>query len=531
MAADSYVEVMLGSIYHEELLPCSICRVPGKLRDLNEDAYKPKSIPIGLLHRGGTIDHQVQAMVELKWHYMHQFLRQDHQEVQGTLESRLTECSQDILRLEEFIRASYDGSILVSELTKEVITRKMIVDGCFLLQLLTRLGNAEGMDPSDPIFESMEKLYSAVNDITLLENQIPFIVLKKLYRKVFGDAFVLEDHHRVATNIVQIEVDHRVTNILQVDNDHQVANIVLESLKELYRKVFGGRVANIVQIEDNHQAANIVPVEDDHRVANIVQRAFGYPLENASVSAHILDFMHLSTVGRSQHRDGKPARQELVRCATKLQAAGIIISPKINQRQLQHRQPLVLADTFDFDISFNDFGELEIPVLYVKETTEVRWMNLIAYEQSRINIRCMYTSYALFFKGLICCEHDIKLLQKKGVIVLNGCDKSKEDLLSLLSTISKGAEHMDSSFSEICKRLNVYKGNKCTIVLQLPLIVWHECRSFFEAVRNYMREGWTILYRAHISKPWKIVGMMTAHVLGWTVFILANRIIYGYLNL
>ncbi|GAU25929.1 hypothetical protein TSUD_16670 [Trifolium subterraneum] len=290
---------------------------------------------------------------------------------------------------------------------------------------------------------SEEKVLSVVNDITMLENQIPFIILKKLYRKVFPDGS---------------------------------------------------------------------EIENDHRVANIVRKAFDYPLVNASGSAHILHLIHLSTVEQSRREEGKRANQQLFQCASRLQAAGIIFCPKnrnISNRQQQH----TLADTFDFDISFNESGKLEIPVLYVKETTEVRWRNLIAWEQSRIGIKCKYTSYALFFKDLICCKHDIELLEQKGIIVvLNQCVKSKE-LLTLFRTISKGAERMDSSYSEICDRLNVYKGKKATKAFRLRLIVWHQCRRIFDVVLYYCQNWYKILKRDHIPTVWKLIGVMPAILL------------------
>lgn len=494
MATDPYVETMLGCIDHREVHPCSICRVPDKLRDLKEDAYTPKSISIGLLHRGATSDHQAQSMVELKWHYMHQFLAQDNRrDVIGTIDSRLRECSKDILKLEELIRASYDGSILVSELTKEVIARKMILDGCFLLQLLTKLGDAS-IDHSDPIFESMEKMYSAVNDITLLENQIPFIVLKKLYRNVFRDPDV-----HIYKQVEEVVGHYTVA----FQNDSPDA--INDDLDNILHSLDENRIVskNLLDVKSG---------QDDHRVTAIVQKAFGLHFnDGASGSAHILDMIHLSTVGWNQKRNGIQAKRKLFRCATKLQAAGIIISPKLNQWQ-QHQRPLGLVHMFDFDISFKD-GQLEIPVLYVKKTTEVKWMNLIALEQSRVNIRCKYTSYALFFNDLICCKHDIKLLQKRGIIVLDGCDKSKEDLLTLFRTISKGVENMDDSFTSICYNLNHHKGDTCTILLRLPLIFWHVCRRVFEAVWNYLQKCWRIFVGNYLSNPWKIIGIVAATML------------------
>jgi hypothetical protein len=62
------------------------------------------------------------------------------------------------------------------------------------------------------------------------------------------------------------------------------------------------------------------------------------------------------------------AKLELLLCATKLYAYGIIIRAKFNStNQNQHK----LVDIFDFDISLNDSGESNIPHLYIKETTEM----------------------------------------------------------------------------------------------------------------------------------------------------------------
>ncbi|RHN58785.1 hypothetical protein MtrunA17_Chr4g0006121 [Medicago truncatula] len=253
-------------------------------------------------------------------------------------------------------------------------------------------------------------------------------------------------------------------------------------------------------------------IKDDHRVANIVRKAFGYPSDNSSGCAHILHLMHLSTVEQSQQYEGKKAKLELLRCATKLRASGVIIRAKLNStNQNQHK----LVDMFDFDISFSDSGELDIPPLYIKETTEVKWRNLIAWEQSKIWIRCKCTSYALFFNGLICCEHDIELLQEKGVIV-NDMNKSNEDLLALFRTISNGAEHMDLSFSEICAKMNVYdyKGMKVTKVVQkLPIRTWHQCRRVFEILMYYVRNWYNILIRDHIPNVWKFIGIVAAAML------------------
>ncbi|CAK8574859.1 unnamed protein product [Lathyrus sativus] len=444
------IEVMLGSLNHEEVQACSIFSVPDKLREANEDAYKPKHISIGPLHRGATT--HLQLMEESKWRYMRKFLERQGliRELNKRLELKLRECGFDILKLDIVISASYGGSNnkIIREIESHELAKIMIVDGCFLLELLIRLcdymvNQTITSYVNDSILQTEEKVLSVLNDIAMLENQIPFIVLKKIYRKVFPDGS---------------------------------------------------------------------DIKDDHRVANIVRMAFGYPLSNGSGGAHILHLMHLSTVEPNPYHIGKKAKLELLCCATKLRASGVTIKAKLNRtNQNQHK----LVDMFDFGISFSDSGELEIPTLHIKKTTEVKWRNLIAWEQSKIWIRCKYTSYALFFKGLICCAHDIELLVEKGVIV-NELNKSNEDLLALFRTISNGAEHMDLSYSEICARLNVYdyKGMKVNKMLQkLPIRTWHQCRCVFEMVEYYGRNWYNILIRDHIPNVWKFIGIMAAAML------------------
>lgn len=441
------IEVMLGALYNGEVEACSISNVPDELLEVQEDAFKPKHISIGPLHRGAT--RHLQLMEEPKWHYTHEFLfrHATNPEQDRSPEERLKDCAFDIDKLHKVICASYGGSNnnIIKETDPHEIAKIMIVDGCFLLELLVRLGKyMENKETyyhnNDSILTSEENVLSVLNDVVMLENQIPFIVLKKLYRKVYPDNST---------------------------------------------------------------------IKDDDRVANIVRKAFGYPFLISSGGVHILHLMHLSTLQKKHQHEGKKAKLELLCCATKLHASGVIIRAKFyNKDQQQHK----LVDIFDFGISFSDSGELEIPPLHVKETTEVKWRNLIAWEQSKIWTTCKYTSYALFFSGLICCEHDIELLKKKGIIV-NKMSIGNEDLLKLFRTISKGAQRMDLSYSDTCARLNEYanKGMKVTTVLQkMAICVWHECRKFFDVVVFYGRNWYKILIRDHIPTVWKLIGIMAA---------------------
>ncbi|XP_027337235.1 UPF0481 protein At3g47200-like [Abrus precatorius] len=433
------VEVMLGSLTHGEIQLCSIFSVPDEIRATKEDAFKPKVVSIGPLHRGTT--RHLQLMEGPKMLYMREFLerRGIAEETSRGLQSSLEDCGTEILKLDKAIIASYGGNI---QLESHELAKIMIVDGCFLLEFLLRLGNyMESPEyhkrnySDDPIFKTEEKIVSIVNDITMLENQIPFIVLKTLYRKVFPHP-------------------------------------------------------------------NGTTIQNDYSVANIVRKAFGYYEVDKVEGAHVLHTMHMSSIKQNQE-EGKRAKQELLRCATRLRALGITI------RAANDTRPHSLNDCLDFNINFS-YGELRIPSLSIKETTEVRWRNLIAWEQSEIWIRCKYTSYGLFFQGLICCKHDIEMLLEKKVIV-NEANKSMDDLLRLFRTICKGAERMDSSYSELCRLLNVYNGKKGTTALRgLPIVTWHRWRRVFEMLLYCWGNWYRMLIRDHIPTVWKFIGVLAA---------------------
>jgi len=161
------IEVMLGSLNHGEVQACSISNVPDKLREANEDAYKPKHISIGPLHRGAT--RHLQLMEEPKWNYMREFLDRQGpiQEQNRRSEIRLRECGYDILKLDKVICASYGGSNnnIVEEKEPQEIAKIMIIDGCFLLELLIRLGDYMDNQSTtsfhnDSILKTEEKMLS-----------------------------------------------------------------------------------------------------------------------------------------------------------------------------------------------------------------------------------------------------------------------------------------------------------------------------------------------------------------------------------
>ncbi|KAJ7950161.1 hypothetical protein O6P43_026387 [Quillaja saponaria] len=185
------------------------------------------------------------------------------------------------------------------------------------------------------------------------------------------------------------------------------------------------------------QALNLfIPLVNPHQLAHAVHD----DKLLISSSGHLHHLLHKSLL--VPHAPFKKARstdqeatQELKYCATKLVAAGVKFC-KSNES---------VKDMFQ--ISFSN-GELSIPQLQIQDTTECIFRNFIAWEKGRTDkeqgtIQHQFTSYALFFKGLICCPQDVVLLGLSGIIYINGngngTSRSKEEKLrTLFSRVAKG---------------------------------------------------------------------------------------------
>ncbi|XP_054780853.1 UPF0481 protein At3g47200-like isoform X2 [Prosopis cineraria] len=138
---------------------------------------------MGPIHRGTKSE--LQIMEEAKWRYMHHLLSRPTGNLQCMT---LRSCCELLIGFDSIIRASYaDGETM--ELGAEELARIMLLDGCFLLELLLKLHENVIPDPplrrnqSDPSLDftdGKKKILRVLTDLTLLENQIPFLVLELL---------------------------------------------------------------------------------------------------------------------------------------------------------------------------------------------------------------------------------------------------------------------------------------------------------------------------------------------------------------
>ncbi|MED6196911.1 hypothetical protein PIB30_051828 [Stylosanthes scabra] len=160
---------------------CCIYRVPNNIRKLNEDAYTPDVVSIGPFHHGNQNLLDMEGQKRL---YCRQFIERSETK---NLES-LVSCVQE---LEAKVRGCYSHDI---KLSKEELVMVILVDSCFILELLFKFyfflthGDNSILFP-DQIMQHIQK------DLLLVENQVPFFVLDKLYNLAFPSTLNADDLH------------------------------------------------------------------------------------------------------------------------------------------------------------------------------------------------------------------------------------------------------------------------------------------------------------------------------------------------
>ncbi|KAI3892209.1 hypothetical protein MKX03_026871 [Papaver bracteatum] len=147
--------------------------VPEILRKGNENSFEPVLVSIGPFHHGKQ---GLEAMGKHKWRYLRALLSR-----KPNLESVLDDCVKTMKQLEQRARKCYEEPINMSS---NEFVEMMIVDGCFTIELFLTYSRKELRQRREPIFANSWMLFSVRSDMILLENQLPFFVLQRLFELV-----------------------------------------------------------------------------------------------------------------------------------------------------------------------------------------------------------------------------------------------------------------------------------------------------------------------------------------------------------
>nr|XP_048334796.1 uncharacterized protein LOC125423724 [Ziziphus jujuba var. spinosa] len=154
-----------------------IYKVPNKLREIHQEAYTPQLVSIGPFHHGKS---SLKAMEHYKAKYMNDFLGRFRNHI--TMKELMDEFKKDECKLVKEIQRSYGGESFEPENKQEYsmdLIPMILQDACFILELFFK--NHENNKNYRRDYTLSPWVEAAIKqDLILLENQIPFIVLTQL---------------------------------------------------------------------------------------------------------------------------------------------------------------------------------------------------------------------------------------------------------------------------------------------------------------------------------------------------------------
>ncbi|KAJ4958865.1 hypothetical protein NE237_025976 [Protea cynaroides] len=337
------------------LSDCGMHRVPTLLLKENPSAYMPHMVSIGPFHHD---EQHLKPMEACKMQYLKDFLGRNSP---GKLKDY-------VKAITDLIGRAYKCYPKV-EIERKKFVMMMVMDGCFILELLLREPNSE----SDAKFSSL-----VLVDLILLENQLPFFVLEALYK-----VFIEDSDHKAA------------------DKCSAVGFICKNYVPQILRLFLGedtiSSSRDIEQIETKHLLDLVrqflIPPKQTATNGTISKQ------ESMGRAAKCLHFAPACNRWFCLGEDNLGVR---IQCAMELAKGSIKFKKNENPTSL-------------LDIKFDPArGVLSVPGI-TSHSTEVILRNFIAYEQYSDDYSYV-TEYAAFLDGLIDSRKDVELLQLNGIV-------------------------------------------------------------------------------------------------------------------
>ncbi|KAJ1696648.1 hypothetical protein LUZ63_005160 [Rhynchospora breviuscula] len=437
----------------EEAEEFTIFRVPDHIRQKNKQLYEPRMVSIGPYYHGND---PFKAMERHKWRYLRDYLSRNTR-------NKIEHCITELRGMEYRARRCYFEEV---KLQGDQFLKMMLLDGCFIIEFLMKWFS-EVRD--DVIFDVGWVLPIIRNDLLLLENQIPFFVIHKLFSLLIRSDPVPDPEPNHVPDPAPAEENNSVVSS-QVPKVPLV-KMLLDYLSE--GKETGRPVLILVEIKHILHLYHLCYVPS-RTVNKLSTKSFHIkewlnPIKLIFVVLTIL--LKLTFRRKPNPTNGRAPRT--IPSAAQLQEAGIIFRSKKSENIL--------------DIKFQN-GTLEIPFISIEDTRRSRLLNLVSFEQCNVKLGMDLTSYACFMGALFKTTKDVTLLQKKGII--DNLLATNEEMVSFFNWLTE------------CSYLDYET---------------HYLKDLFIDINRHYNSDWhkwrATLKRVYFTNPWSIISVTAACVL------------------
>ncbi|KAL5977006.1 hypothetical protein ACLOJK_021344 [Asimina triloba] len=336
---------------------CSIHRVPDCFRQQGrEDSYVPQIISIGPLHRNKE---SLQSMEEHKQKYLRDVVSRAHHDSREAPSKILERCLIKVKSLEKEARECYSEEI---DLDSNEFVEMMVVDGCFVVGLLCKAAGQLHVDAGDPTFKMGWLMSKLQNDLLMLENQIPFVVLQALFVMVNAAG-------KIQGSLASLALDFFEGLLPRIEKaKKEVPAIGCQHLLHLFH-------------------SSLLPTAEEEKKRKRKRK-------------RLVCFQ--ANVKEEKEKQMETAGFNLIHSVTALKESGIKFKKAKG------------AESF-FDVRFRN-GVMEIPAIVIHGATNSLFLNLIALEQCYSHCSDHFTAYTAFMNCLINTATDVGSLRRSGIV-------------------------------------------------------------------------------------------------------------------
>ncbi|XP_021279692.1 uncharacterized protein LOC110413249 [Herrania umbratica] len=418
-------------IPEEDLEPgpeCCIYKVPRRFRAGNEEAYTPHLISIGPTHHG---DRNLAPMESQKKRYYDKFVRKTSEKTlkdfKGSIElnvKRIDRCYdvQSIYMLEasQLIEIIFHDAVFIITLFLRDWARKQeFPDGDY--------NRVEEEDDYHDLNQSALVRVKLLTDLLLLENQLPFFVLEDLYKSVFlsFDEYSSLDLAKLASN--EYCFLDLACSYFGIKKDPSFEKKKIKHFTDLIRYQV---------LRDCPTLDNDIPIGNYNIYSATKLREAGVRFKCTTVKD---DFRVIfNGVSYNCNKIGD----------FDLEGSGMI--NKVMDDVLGSTKYSLL------EVEFKK-GVLKLLAIDVEYETEIRFRNLMAFEQYHYPKKAYFCSYIKLLDSLVDTSEDVDLLVKEGIIV-NRLGSS-EAVAKMINKLAVGVVHSTLLYGEIGTELNGHYKN------------------------------------------------------------------------
>jgi hypothetical protein len=376
---------------------CCIYRVPKKLREVKEDAYTPKLVSIGPFH------HDLEELwgVKIQKHiYLKKFCsrtRKSEKDLENIIESN-----------KEQIARSYSETSF--KLNSKEFVAKILLDAIFIIELFLRNYEHEKYKNLDYILRNAWIESHIKQDLMLLENQLPFRFLQKLYKFAF-------------------------------DGDE----VIPPFLKLACQFFFSGK----------HR----IPMDEEVKHFTDLHRMFYCPINPKAHPQKQTEHLRYTATKLDEAGLEFKAIEDIDFSKTSL------LDIELSKDKCLERYPCFnlswLFSCLPYLRSFRCFKSvqciLKVPQLVIDDQTEALFRNLMALEQCHYPSKTYICNYVLLMDCLITTKSDVCLLVEKKVIVNRR--GSSTEVTTLINKLGHMIVETESCYHDLYTRLNDHCDN------------------------------------------------------------------------